>query len=132
MALICGTATLSESDNISINIDDWLEFEPSNANLYQFRLYLEKTVNKRIINPNWHLNNQENRMIDLLYQVLSAEDAVISLRHPEGVGQRPRFVQERDMNVTRMPPQECFYFRKKFIQNGLVFGLIVFIVCLTG
>lgn len=121
MALICGRATVSESDGFSINIDDWLEFEPSNPNLYKFRVYLEKTINKRIINPMWHLNQQENRMIDLVYEVLSAEDAIISLRHPEGVGQRPRFVQERDMNVTRMP-QDSFYFRKKCVNNGLVWN----------
>lgn len=98
---MCGKATLLETDNISINIDDWLEFEPSNPDFYKYRLYVTDVINKRIINPIWHLSAKENDLLDSLSDVLTAEDAVIQLQHPDWIGQRPVLLQEQTFRGSR-------------------------------
>lgn len=115
---MCGRVTVSELDGISIIIDDWLEFEPSNGNMYKFRLHLEEVIAKRIINPNWHLNQHESHLIDCLHDILAAEDACINLHSPKGIGQRPLFVQDRDVNKV----QQNYYTRRRYvpeIANGM-------------
>lgn len=109
---MCGKATISDGDGISINIDDWLEFEPSNQNMYNFRLHLEEVIAKRIINPSWHLNAQESHMIDCLHTILAAEDACINLQSPKGIGQRPRFIQNIEVNKV----QQNYYGRRTYVQ----------------
>lgn len=109
---MCGKATLSDLDGFSVNIDDWLEFEPSNRNLFKFRLKLEETINKKISNPTVHLNLFENHVVDSLYEILSAEDAVVHLRHPEGIGLPPRFVNDRE-NSCRSQDRN-----RRYSQNG--------------
>lgn len=93
---MCGNATTTEADGFSISIDDWLEFEPSDRNLYDFRLKLDAVVNKRIENPHSKPTLQEEIIINALYEMLSAEDAVINLRQPQGFGKKPKLTRERE------------------------------------
>lgn len=83
-------------DGFSISIDDWLEFEPSDRNLYDFRLKLDAVVNKRIENPHSKPTQHEEIIINALYEMLSAEDAVINLRQPQGFGKKPKLTRERE------------------------------------
>lgn len=116
---MCGTATISDIDGISINIDDWLEFEPSNQNMYKFRLHLEEVIAKRIINPHWHLNAQESHLIDCLHMILAAEDACINLQSPKGIGQRPLFVQNIEVNKV----QQNYYARRTYVSPEMMNGM---------
>lgn len=53
-------------------------------------------MNKRISNPHSRTISAEETIVTALFEMLSAEDAVINLRQPQGFGKKPKLVRERE------------------------------------